>query len=225
MTPIPPNSRLAPDQIAVEVVAAAFRPAGFAQRCDEKSARLKAAATKPSLPALERAQQAAPLRGIATAMRSGEESGSKLPHSTELRRGFIWSAAACRRFRGRSRGEIESNMPGVRAGSLRGARAGSAPGMRAGSYARWNRASNDQILPALERAQHAAPLQRKSEGGIGADLCLRLDEIAAEVVAAAFRPAGFAQRYDEKSARLKAAATKPSAPGVRAESGPTYAYG
>jgi hypothetical protein len=30
-----------------------------------------------------RVQQAAPLRDIATATRSGEESGSKLPHSTE----------------------------------------------------------------------------------------------------------------------------------------------
>jgi hypothetical protein len=51
---------------------------------------------------LQRAQQAAPLRDIATAIRLGEESGSKLPHSTESRRGCVWSAAACRRFRGRS---------------------------------------------------------------------------------------------------------------------------
>jgi len=35
---------------------------------------------------------------------------------------------------------------------------------------------------------------------------------AVEVVAAAFRPAGFAQRYDEKAARVKAAATRPSPP-------------
>src|SRR5271156_1321122 len=52
------------------------------------------------LPACKRAQQAAPLRDLASARRLGEESGSKLPHSTESRRGFIWSAAACRRFRG-----------------------------------------------------------------------------------------------------------------------------
>jgi hypothetical protein len=33
--------------------------------------------------------------------RPGVESGSKLPHSTESRRGSVWSAAASRRFRGR----------------------------------------------------------------------------------------------------------------------------
>jgi hypothetical protein len=35
----------------------------------------------------------------------------RLPHSTELRRGSVWSAAACRRFRGRIRGRSESDMP------------------------------------------------------------------------------------------------------------------
>jgi hypothetical protein len=49
------RSSRAPDQIAVEVVAAAFRPAAFAHRNDEKDARLKAAATKARFcPAIRR---------------------------------------------------------------------------------------------------------------------------------------------------------------------------
>jgi hypothetical protein len=39
----------------------------------------------------------------------GEESGSKLPHPTESRRGSIWSAAACRRFRGHMTGKSEAD--------------------------------------------------------------------------------------------------------------------
>jgi hypothetical protein len=46
-------------------------------------------------------------------IRLGEESGSKLPHSTESRRGSVWSAAACRRFRGRSRGKGESDVSAI----------------------------------------------------------------------------------------------------------------
>jgi hypothetical protein len=49
------RSSRAPEQIAVEVVAAAFRPAAFAHRNDEKDARLKAAATKARFyPAIRR---------------------------------------------------------------------------------------------------------------------------------------------------------------------------
>ena len=43
------------------------------------------------------------LRDLVTATRFVKENGSKLPHSTESRQGSIWSAAACRRFRGASK--------------------------------------------------------------------------------------------------------------------------
>jgi hypothetical protein len=43
--------------------------------------------------------------------RLGVESGSELPHSTESRRGSVWSATACRRFRGDIRDKGESDMP------------------------------------------------------------------------------------------------------------------
>ena len=45
--------------------------------------------------------------------RPGVESGSNLPHYAETWPPLIWSAAACRRFRGRIRGNDESDVSGA----------------------------------------------------------------------------------------------------------------
>jgi len=72
---------------------------GWSERVEKSKDENAWVANGYSGEALQRAQRAAPLRDFATATRLGEESGSKLPHSTESWRGCVWNAADRRRFR------------------------------------------------------------------------------------------------------------------------------
>ncbi len=122
-----PNSQLSSDQTAVEVVAAAFRPAGFAptmrrEGCPPEGGRYKTIAAPAvcelescfersnSCPRLTGRSMLRPLRDLATTIRLGEESGSKLPHSTELRRLHLECGGLPPLSRA-IRGKIESGMP------------------------------------------------------------------------------------------------------------------